>query len=104
MLETCVMLHIHPELVRMDRLGTVDGLPTHKGDRFVEAGVVGPGWGLNFPNSYCATDPVRATARLGKVMLRILSEKVANLARIFKEDNKYFVEQREKKHPYYPKG
>ena len=102
MLETCLMLHIHPELVRMDRLGTVSGLPTHKGDRFVEAGVVGPGWGLNFPNSYCATDPVRATARLGKVMLDILAEKVAKAARVFKEDNKYFVEQREKKRPHYP--
>ena len=104
MLETCVMLHIHPELVRMDRLGTVSGLPTHKGDRFVEAGAVVPGWSLNFPNSYCATDPVRATARLGKVMLRILSEKVANMARIFKEDNKYLEERRERKRPYYPKN
>ena len=102
MLETCVMLYIHPELVRMDRLGTVSGLPTHKGDRFVEAGVVVPGWCLNFPNSYCATDPVRATARLGKVMLDILAEKVAKAARVFKEDNKYFVEQREKKRPHYP--
>jgi creatinine amidohydrolase len=102
MLETCVMLYIHPELVRMDRLGTVSGLPTHKGDRFVEAGVVVPGWCLNFPNSYCATDPVRATARLGKVMLDILAEKVAKAARVFKEDNKYLVEQREKKRPHYP--
>ena len=100
MMETCLMLHVRPDLVRMDRLGTVSGLPTHKGDRFAEAGV--GGWGLNFPNSYCATDPVRATASIGRLILRLSAEQVAKAARVFKEDNKYFVEQREKKRPHYP--
>ena len=73
---------------------------THKGDRFAEAGV--GGWGLNFPNSYCATDPVRATASIGRLILRLSAEQVTKAARVFKEDNKYFVEQREKKRPHYP--
>ena len=102
MVETCVMLYIHPELVRMDRLGTVSGLPTHKGDRLAAAGMGTPGWLLNFPNSYCATDPVRATASIGRLILRLSAEQVAKAARVFKEDNKYFVEQREKKRPHYP--
>ena len=102
MVETCLMLHIRPDLVRMDRLGTVDGLPTHKGDRIGAAGAGTDGWLLNFPNSYCATDPVRSTANIGRLILRLSAEKVAKTARVFKEDNKYFVEQREKKRPHYP--
>jgi hypothetical protein len=34
--------------------------------------------------------------------LYFAAEKVAKAARVFKEDNKYFVEQREKKRPHYP--
>jgi len=102
MVETCLMLHIRPDLVRMDRLGTVSGLPTHKGDRFSEAGMGITGWCLNFPNSYCATDPVRATARIGKLILRLSAEQVAKAARVFKEENRHLVEERERKRPYYP--
>ncbi len=102
MVETCLMLHIRPDLVRMDRLGTVSGLPTHKGDRFAKVGVGVPGWCLNFPNSYCATDPVRANARIGKLLLRLSAEQVAKAARVFKEDNRYFIEQRERKRSHYP--
>lgn len=104
MSETCQMLAIHPELVRLDRLGRVSGLPTHKGDRFVEAGVVIQGWELNFPNSYASTDPVRATANIGRLLIRLKAELVAKAARVFKEDNRYFVEERERKRPYYPEN
>ena len=96
------MLHVRPDLVRMDRLGTVSGLPTHKGDNFAAVGVGTPGWCLNFPNSYCATDPVRSTASIGRLILRLSAEQVARAARVFKEDNKYFVEERERKRPFYP--
>ena len=104
MSETCQMLAIRPDLVRLDRLGRVSGLPTHKGDRFVEAGVVIQGWELNFPNSYASTDPVRATANIGRLLIRLKAELVAKAARVFKEDNRYFVEERERKRPYYPEN
>ena len=106
MMETCLLLATHPELVRMDRLGSVDGLPNHKTDRFTSSNAnflgAGPLWATNFPNSYAATDPVGANARIGQLLLRLAAEKVASAVRIFKEDGHVLEEKMEERRPYYP--
>lgn len=107
MMETCLMLATHPELVRLDRLGTVDGLPNGKTDRFTKSNAnflgAGPLWAVNFPNSYAATDPLRANERIGKLLLRLAAEKVAAAIRIFKEDGHVLEELMEERRPFYQK-
>lgn len=104
LLETSLMLAIRPDLVRMDRLGAVDGRDTHKADKLSEAGLLNAYslWTLNFPNSYCADDPHHANERIGKLMLRLSAEKVARGCRAFKEDSALFEERIEKKRKFYP--
>ena len=103
MLETSTMLAIHPELVRMDKLGTVDGDYTHKADRLYEAKLSNLGglWSINFPNSYCGYDPFYANERIGKLCLRLAAEKAAKACRVFKEEYPVFQEKIDMKRPYY---
>lgn len=105
LLETALMLAIRPELVKMERLGEVSGLSTHKGDPLAEAGLQSTAfWYLNFPNGgFCGHDPVGATARIGKLLLRLSAEKAAHAARVFKENGAVLAARREKKRPYYTK-
>ena len=107
MMETCLMLAIRPDLVKLDRLGSVDGLPNGKTDRFTKSNAnflgAGPLWAVNFPNSYAATDPVRANERIGKLLLRLAAEKVASAVRIFKEDGHVLEELMEERRPFYQK-
>jgi creatinine amidohydrolase len=103
LLETAMMLAIRPDLVNLDALGKVSGLPTHNADRLAAAGLQSTVfWYLNFPNGgYCGHDPVAASARIGKLLVRLSAEKAANAARVFKEENARFVDLREHKKPFY---
>lgn len=107
LLETCLMLAIRPDLVNMARLGSVDGLPTGKTDAFTSANVfflgAGPLWAANFPNSYAATDPLRANERIGKMLLRLAAEKVVSAVQIFKENAHVLEEVMEERKPFYQK-
>lgn len=105
LLETAMMLAIRPDLVNLDALGKVSGLPTHNADRLAAAGLQSTVfWYLNFPNGgYCGHDPVAASARIGKLLVRLSAEKAANAARVFKEENARFVDLREHKKPFYKK-
>ena len=103
LLETCLMLAIRPDLVKMDRIGSVDGLSTHKADALAAAGLSGSDfWYLNFPNGgYCGTDPVRANERIGKMMLRLSAEKAVAGIRAFKENADMLKARRDEKNSFY---
>ena len=105
LLETATMLAIRPDLVRMDRLGAVDGHFTHKTDRVSAAGLSNPIglWRMEFPNSYCGDDPHNANERIGRLCLRLAAEKVAKGCRVFKEEYGVFQETIDMKRPYYNK-
>ena len=61
-------------------------------------------WYLNFPNGgFCGHDPVGATERIGKLLLRLSAEKAATAARAFKENGAVLAARREKKRAFYPK-
>ena len=93
--ETCLMLAIRPDLVHLERMSDVSGLPTHKADKLYEAGFGEPLWHINFPNSYGGHDPVGASARIGKLLLRLNAEVVANACKVFKEEYGVLKETRE---------
>lgn len=88
LLETCLMLAIRPDLVKMDRTSAVSGLSTHNADALAAAGLSSTAfWYLNFPNGgFCGTDPVKANTRIGKMMLRLSAEKAVTAIRAFKEN------------------
>ncbi len=103
LLETALMLAIRPDLVKLENLGEVSGLPTHDPDEMAAAGLQSTAfWYLNFPNGgFCGHDPVGATARIGKLLLRLSAEKAATAVRAFKKNNALFIARRDKKRPYY---
>ena len=103
LLETCLMMAIRPDLVKLDRLGKVSGLPTGEAAPFYKAGLQGgPFWYLDFPNGgFCGTDPVGATTRIGKLMLRLSAEKAVKAIRAFKENADVLKQHRDKKNTFY---
>ena len=103
LLETCLMMAIRPDLVKLDRLGKVSGLPTGEATPFYKAGLQGgPFWYLDFPNGgFCGTDPVGATTRIGKLMLRLSAEKAVKAIRAFKENADVLKQHRDKKNTFY---
>lgn len=87
LMETCLMLSIKPETVRLDRMSAESGLSTGKSDKISSTGLSAPGaWGINYPNSYAGHDPVGASDRIGNLLLRLLGEATAKACRGFKEE------------------
>ncbi len=87
LMETCLMLAIKPETVRLDRMSVESGVSTGKSDKLAATGLSFPGaWGMNYPNSYAGHDPVGASARIGRLLLRLLSEATAKACKGFKEE------------------
>jgi len=88
--ETSLILEIAPELVRMDRMHVVDGLSTHKADYLAEYGMTASTrfFSVNYPNSYCAAHPDKASARIGRVLLDKYIERQAEAVRRLKADDK----------------
>lgn len=86
--EAAYMMAFTPENVHLDRLGIEDGHPTHKNDKYRDANISlgNYGWHLDYPNTYCADDPVGVNERIGKATLRYETEKFAKIAKLFKED------------------
>lgn len=86
--ETSFMQGSYPETVRLDRMGAVSGLSTHRADYLSEAGIImrDAGWGVNFPNSYAGHDPVGCGERIGRCTVRLSSERLARQFRLLKGD------------------
>jgi creatinine amidohydrolase len=103
LMETSMMLAIRPDLVRMDRLGVVDGHSTKKTDKMKAAGLLNSRamWDIDFPNTYSADDPYNASERIGRLFIRLGGEMLANACRILKEDYTAFRETIDFKRPFY---
>ena len=56
-------------------------------------------WGMNYPNSYTAYDPEGSSERIGKLLLRLRAEKVAEVYKIYKESDE-LVEWNEEYNSY----
>lgn len=84
--ETCSMLHLRPELVKLDEYGDY-GLPLKRLEAFDKAGLTtGIGWYSNFPGHFCG-DRVTMNAEKGKAMVDAHVEHLAAQIRLVKEDD-----------------
>jgi len=88
--EGSFIMGIAPETMRLDLLGKESGLPTGDSIPYRRAGidVRDGGWGLDFPNAYCGTDPYGMNERIGAASLRMEAERLAKAIKFFKEDEK----------------
>ena len=95
--ETSCMMGIHPETVRLERLGIESGLNQHKADYFKEVGITirDGGWFANYPNAYSGHDPIGCNERIGKAALRVQSERLAKAIKVFKDDQNLLKWQEE---------
>ena len=86
--EGSFIMGIAPETMRLDLLGKESGLPTGDSIPYGRAGidVRDGGWGLDFPNAYCGTDPYGMNERIGAASLRMEAERLARAVKFFKED------------------
>ena len=86
--ETAHMMGICPENVHLENLGIESGKSTEAATYLAKAGVlpIDDGWELNYPNFYCAEDPVGCTETIGKASLRIAAEQLAAKIKVLKED------------------
>lgn len=99
--ETCALLTIRPDLVRLDRADAVSGVSTHEADDLIQAGMYGlPLWKRNFPNSYAGEIAGGATERIGRCMMRIRAERLAKAYAAYKKSD--ILEWNEKCNSYYP--
>lgn len=100
--ETSILLELRPETVAMDRIHAVEGYSNHKADRLLEAGMFGTGalWATNHPFNYSG-DAAGSSERIGKLLLRLDAEGLADACRRFKDDTEVAAwhEQHDK---YYP--
>jgi len=88
--ETSIMMHITPDLVRLDRMHEVDGVSTQKADYLHEVGfnMTSRLWSINQPNSYHGHHPEGANARIGNVLLQKRIEIQAEACRRLKMDDR----------------
>lgn len=101
--ETSCVMGIHPELVRLDRMDAVSGQSTGKADRLTSAGMYWISlWAMNYQNSYAGADPVGASDRIGKVLLRLAAEGAANAFKVYKEEAPNVLEWENYRNTFYP--
>jgi creatinine amidohydrolase len=96
--ETAYMLGIHPETVRMDRLGIESGKSLGLTKKFAAAGIQirDGGWGIEYPNAFSGDDPYGCNERIGRAAVRLEAERLANAIRVIKEDEDLLRWNREK--------
>ncbi len=88
--ETSLILHIAPELVRMDRIHAANGLPTGRTAHLAPYGLTESTrfWGIEYPDSYCADHPDNATATIGRTLMDKYVERQAEACRLLKMDDR----------------
>ncbi len=85
--EAAWLLHMVPELVRLDRCTATSGLSTHRADYLDRAGVKADfSWPSNYPNMYSGYDPIGVTANIGRAMVDISARRLARIFKMLKED------------------
>ena len=88
--ETSCIYYLHPELVALDKIGEVDGLNTHKSDKFTELGINACyTWNINFPNNYASVEHSGMNERTARAIAeKPVADTVAAL-KLIKEDNQH---------------
>lgn len=87
--ETALILGTYPELVRMDKIHDLDGLPTGATKHLDEAGETFTRfhWSKNYPNAFGGHAPEGCNERIGKATVRVMSERLARMLKAIKDDD-----------------
>lgn len=87
LIETAVSLGLRPDLVDLSRLNDVSGTSTHYMDHLTNAGFYTPfAWMANYPNSLSSDCHDGNNERIGRCVVRLASDKMAEAFRVLKED------------------
>jgi creatinine amidohydrolase len=89
--ETSTTMAIRPDLVKLDRMYQVDGMPTHLSDYLRPAGVHNSAasfWYVEQPNHYRGSHPEWANERIGNVLFERRIEMQAEACRLLKMDDR----------------
>ena len=85
--ETLALLGIRPETVDLSLMDKESGLSIHRMDHLAKAGIYASQvWFANHPNHHQATFHPGANERLGKALIQIRVAEVAQIFKVFKED------------------
>lgn len=85
--ETLALLGIRPEVVDVSLMDKESGLNTHRMDHLKVVGITASQfWFASYPNHHAATYHPGANERLGRAMIQIRVADVANIFKVFKED------------------
>lgn len=95
--ETAVLMAIAPDLVKLDRAYTEDGLATHRTDEYAALGMARATrfWYLEYPNHYAGHHPMGASARIGHALLDKWVARQARAVRLLKKDDRILEWDRE---------
>ena len=82
--EAAYIMGIAPDSVKLDRLGRESGLSRNLTQKYRDVGIQirDSGWGINYPNSYAAHDPVGCSERIGHAALKLEAERVAKAVKL----------------------
>ena len=86
--ETAYTFGAHPETVKMDRMGTIDGTPLNLTKKFKDAGITirDGGFFVNYPHCISGPEPTDVTETIGKAAIEVEAERIANAFKVIKED------------------
>jgi creatinine amidohydrolase len=86
--ETAYTFGIHPETVKMERMGTIDGTPLKLSQKFKDAGIDirDGGFFVNCPHCISGPEPTDVTEGIGKAAVEVEAERIANAYKVIKED------------------
>ncbi|MDR0442497.1 MAG: creatininase family protein [Treponema sp.] len=85
--ETSIMMHLRPDLVKMDAQDPHEGSNHNRLADLRERGVdTGFNWYAQYPR-HIAGDPSPASSELGKMIFEMMSENLAEIIRLVKADN-----------------
>lgn len=89
--ETCNVMAITPELVRLDRMYEVNGVSTGRSRYLKDTGILNGSarfWVVEHPDQYGGDHPEGANARIGSVLLRKDIESQIETCRLLKMDDR----------------
>lgn len=88
--ETSCIYHLYPELVALDKIGELDGLNTHKSDKFYEHRISACyNWQINFPNDYASFEHSGMNERTARAIAEKTIADTAAAFKLIKEDTQH---------------
>ncbi len=86
--ETSCIYHLYPELVRLDKIGEMDGHNTHRADAFYDNRISSAyNWHINFPNDYASIEHAGMNERTARAIAEKTVADTVAAFKLIKEDS-----------------